>query len=343
MKTLRKLILILLLVLAYEHYTQAQIASSCPNLNFSQGNFTNWVCKISNSSGVGNTAYSYLTWTGSSPVSGRHTIMTDIYAYDNHTCNGSPNAQLALVPDGFNQSARIGNDYTMNEADAITYQMTVDSNNALLLLHFAVVFNDPSHPAEASPYFELRIQDVNGTLKNIPDNRYLVVTGNNLPGFQYCSLNIQWKDWSTVGINLLPLLGQTIYIVIATADCGYGGHFGYGYAVGECRPMEINVQYCCPATVARLEAPEGFVSYVWRGPNGNIISYNQKVNIQNPADSSIYTVTMTSALGTNTTLSCMIVCDEVDVTIKCDSTTYACYPGGVVLSATATSKISEIS
>nr|MBP7103238.1 hypothetical protein [Bacteroidales bacterium] len=343
MKTVRKIILTLLLVFACKHYTQAQIGSSCPNLNFNQGNFTNWVCKTSNSSGVGNTAYSYLTWSGSLPVSGRHTIMTDIYAYDNHTCNGTPNTKLALVPDGFNQSARIGNDYTMYEADAIIYQMTVDSNNALFLLHYAVVFDDPSHTAEASPYFELRIQDVNGNLLNIPDNRYLIVTGNNIPGFKYCSSNILWKDWSTVGINLLPLLGQTIYIVIATADCGYGGHFGYGYAVGECRPMEINLQYCCPGgSIARLEAPDGFVSYVWRGPNGNIVSYNQKVNIQNPADSSIYTVAMTSALGTNTTLSCQIVCDEVDVTIKCDSTTYACHPGGVVLSATATSKISEI-
>jgi gliding motility-associated-like protein len=340
-----KIILLSTIFLVVSYFAKSQVGSACPNLNFSQLNFTNWVCKISSSSGVGNTAYTYLTWTGSTPVSGRHTIMTDIYGYDTHTCNGSPNAQLALVPNGFNQSARIGNDYTMYEADAIIYQMTVDTNNALLLLHFAVVFDDPSHPAEAQPYFELRIQDANGTLLNVPCNRYAVTCASGIPGFIDCGTSpaIRWRDWTTVGVSLYALMGQTIYIVVATADCGYGGHYGYGYAVGECRPMRINVQYCEGSTVARLEAPEGFVSYVWHNQNGGLVGTNQKLSIQNPPDGATYTVTMTSAIGCTSTLSCVIEKTMIAPDFTIDSLTNICYPTKVHLAQFAYASGSEIS
>lgn len=343
MKTYRKIALISLLVLAYGHFAQAQLGADCPNLNFSQGNFTNWTCKTSNSFAVGNTGYSYLTWVGSLPVTGRHTIMTDIYGYDNHTCNGTPNTKLALVPDGFNQSARIGNDYTMSEADAIIYQMTVDSNNALLLLHFAIVFDDPSHSPQESPMFEIRLQDANGVLLNIPCNRYVITGGSGIPGFQNCTGSIMWKDWTSTGISLDSLIGQTIYIVISSADCSAGGHFGYGYFVGECRPMMINDQYCCKSAVGRFEAPEGFVSYVWRDVNGNIVGNNQKLSIQNPNDSSVYTVTMTSAMGCTSVLTCKVDCHEVEANFICDSTTYKCFPTGVLLADRSSTNNGEIS
>jgi len=312
-------------------YVQAQSGSACSNLNFSLGNFTNWVCKISSSSSIGNTAYQYLTWTGSTAVGGRHTIMTNIYGYDENTCNGTINAKLALVPNGFNQSARVGNMQTMCEADAIIYQMVVDTNNALMLLHFSVVFNDPSHPPEAQPCFELRIQDSSGNLLNVGCNRYFVICDASIPGFIDCSSQLRWRDWTTVGVSLFDLMGQTIYIVLATADCQYCGHYGYGYVVGECRPMEIQIQYCKGTSEARLEAPEGFVSYVWRAPNGGIVGNNQKLNIQNPPDGATYTVTMQSAIGCTSNLSCVIKKAMITPDFTCDSLTDICFPTTVHL------------
>ncbi|MDD4209578.1 MAG: gliding motility-associated C-terminal domain-containing protein [Bacteroidales bacterium] len=339
-----KAILILTIIVLLSYSLKAQIGSPCPNFNFSQQNFTNWVCKTSNSINAASTAYSSLTWTGANPVSGRHTIMTDIYGYDLHTCNGSPNAQLALIPEGFNQSARIGNDYTMSEADAIIYELTVDTNSALILLHFAVVLQDPDHPASQQPYFELRIQDANGNLLNVPCNRYYVVSGAGIPGFQDCG-DVHWRDWTTVGVSLFPLIGQTIYIVIATADCQPTGHYGYGYAVGECRPMRINVQYCEGSTVARLEAPDGFVSYQWRNQNNQIVGSNQKLSIQNPPDGATYTVTMTSAIGPHCTcnLSCVIEKTMIAPDFTIDSLTNICYPTKVHLAQFAYASGSEVS
>ncbi len=330
-----------LFLLSYQ--IMAQQRSACPNLDFSNKDFTGWVCKTSTSSGVGNTGYSYLTWTGSTPVSGRHTIMTDIYGYDTNTCDGNPNARLALVPDGFAQSARVGNDNTMSEADAIIYQMTVDTNNALLLLHFAVVFQDAEHSVEQQPYFEIRLQDANGNLLNTSWNRYAVSCGAGIPGFQDCGSDIRWRDWTTVGVNLFSLIGQTIYPIVASADCFLGAHYGYGYFVGECRPMKINVQYCEGSSVAQLEAPEGFVSYVWRNQNGEVVGTNQKLSVLNPPDAAQYTVVITSASGNADTLSSIIKRTLITPEFTCDSLSKICYPTSVNLRQQAYASGSEIS
>ena len=344
MKTYIKLRAFLLsgLLLLLNHTLHAQGRSACPNLDFSMGNFTNWVCKISSSQGATSTAYGDLTWTGSVAVGGRHTIMTNIYGYDDNTCNGTINEQLALIPDGFNQSARVGNMNVGCEADAIIYQMVVDTNNALMLLHFGVVFNDPSHQPAQQPCFELRIQDANNNLLNVGCNRYFVICDAGIPGFIDCSTQLRWRDWTTVGVSLFDLMGQTIYIVLATADCQYSGHYGYGYVVGECRPMEIQVQYCEGATVARLEAPEGFVSYVWKGPNGGVVGNNQKLSIQNPPDGATYTVTMQSAIGCTSNLSCVIEKTMIAPDFTCDSLTDICYPTTVHLAQFAYASGSDV-
>ena len=326
--------IVLLIVIVVN--VQAQSGSDCPNLDFSLGNFTNWVCKTSNSQYAASTAYNDLTWTGSVAVNGRHTIMTDIYGYDSNTCNGSPNQQLALVPNGFTQSARVGNMQTMSEADAIIYQMTVDTNNALMLLHFGIVFNDAAHQPAQQPCFEIRIQDANNNLLNVNCNRYFVICDANMPGFITCSSQLRWRDWTTIGVNLFDLMGQTICLVIIAADCSLGSHFGYGYVVGECQPMEVQVQYCEGATEARLEAPDGFVSYVWRGPNGGVVGNTQKLSIQNPSLGLRYSVTMQSTIGCISVLNVKIEKPILDADFTCDSTSHACYPSGVRLTSNAT-------
>jgi len=337
-----KTILLLSTISFLSYSLHAQEESVCPNLNFSELNFTNWVCKVATSRISYSTAYQYLKWKDSTPVFSRHTIMSDIYGYDPHTCNGSPN-KLALVPDGFHQSARIGNDSANFQADAIIYEMTVDSNNDLLLLHFAVVFYDPGHPQSKQPYFELRIQDTNGNLLNVDCNSYAVACAEDIPGFQYCDTNIRWRDWTTVGVNLSPLIGQTIYIVIATADCGAGAHFGYGYAVGECRPMKIDIHYCESALEASLVAPEGFVSYKWYNQIGVIVGIERELVLQNPPDGETYTVTMTSAIGCTSTLSCLIEKTMIAPDFIIDSLTNLCYPTKVHLAQTAYTSRSKIS
>ena len=291
---------------------QAQHAS-CPNLDFSFRNFQNWVCQTANSLNIKNTAYSALTWTGDTAIPGRHTIMTDIHGVDSNTCDSVPNVRLALVPDGFIQSARIGNSRNGGDAECIKYTMTVDSSNALFFLHFAVVMEDPLHYEAIQPRFGMRIQDTSGNLlTKCPGNWYEVLPETGIFGFNSCGTYIRWRDWTTLGVNLLPLCGQKIQIVLYATDCGTGGHFGYAYVVGECQPMSIEVQFCAQSTVARLTAPKGFQSYSWYDDRGNLVGTNQRYNAQDPPDGTVYTCRLYSANGIVSTLSTVIQKTRID-------------------------------
>jgi gliding motility-associated-like protein len=244
-------------------------------------------------------------------VDGRHTIMTDIFEKDPNTCNGpEPNTELSLVPDGFNQSARIGDGQVGANAECIKYNMTIDTNNALLLLHFAVVFQDPNHSAAEQPNFEMRIQDTNGKLlTNVPCHSYKVVSGAGISGFNTCgssSSAVHWRDWTTVGVSLLSLCGQKIQICFSSADCSQSGHYGYSYMVGECQPMSIDVQFCEGSNVARLTAPIGFTSYTWRDSRGQVVGTARKFNAQNPPDGTVYTCELMSAIGCSSKLEAVI-------------------------------------
>lgn len=277
----------------------------CPNIDFSMRNFTNWVCQTANSAGSGNTAYNSLTWTGMAAVNGRHTIITDIYGVDTRTCNGSPNAQLSLVPDGFNQCAKVGDENIGANAENIRYRMAIDTANSLLLLHFAVVFEDPGHSASEQPRFEMRIQDTTGKLLNVGCSSYNVTSGGGIPGFQTCNSSPHWRDWTTVGVSLLGLVGQKIDIVFASADCSQSGHYGYSYMVGECQPMTIEVQFCEGSNVARLTAPAGFTSYIWT-TGGSVVGTTRRISVQNPPDGTVYNCAIVSEIGCTSNLTAII-------------------------------------
>ena len=78
-------------------------------------------------------------------ASGRHTVISQ---------QGSdPNTghQLPFLPPGENRVVRLGNEQVGKQAEAITYQFTVNPDYAILLLKFAVVLEDPGHPAPAQP------------------------------------------------------------------------------------------------------------------------------------------------------------------------------------------------
>ena len=78
---------------------------------------------------------------------------------------------------------------------------------------------------------------------------------------------IYYKTWTTVGINLHPYVGQTITVVVTSADCSQGGHFGYGYIDFIC-PSSFNATtntYCSNVTSATLTVPniDPGMSFQW--------------------------------------------------------------------------------
>ena len=72
-------------------------------------------------------------------VPGRHTLITE-QGTDPRT-----NSLLPLLPEGESAVVKLGNELVGAEAESIVYTFTVDEENAILLLKFAVVLEDPMH------------------------------------------------------------------------------------------------------------------------------------------------------------------------------------------------------
>ena len=215
-----KLTYVICLVIFVFSSDLVQSQSSCTNSDFELGNFTGWTGELGSCCPI--------STTPSVIVSGRHTIMSGT-ATDPNTCNNVP-----VVAPGGTYSARLGNANNGRQAEKLTYTIpVVDASNALFIYKYAVVLQDPSHTAVDQPRFELKILNASGQVIDPVCGYYLVVADDNIPGFQNCG-SVVYKNWTTVGIDLTPYIGQQISLVFATGDCDLGGHYGYAYLDAYC-------------------------------------------------------------------------------------------------------------
>ncbi|MBW7840967.1 MAG: PKD domain-containing protein, partial [Chitinophagaceae bacterium] len=278
----------LLIVVFFSSLVSLKAQNACQNANFSMGNFTNWIGRTGTCCPINTPTVGI--------VPGRHTIMTP--GTDPVTGN-----QLQLVPPGYNFSARLGNNGTGAQGEALQYSFLVSPANALFIYNYAVVLEDPGHTPAQQPRFELRVMDAGGN--TIPCTFYQVAAAGSIPGFQNFGA-VRWKNWTQVGVDLSSYTGQIVTIEARSGDCSLGGHFGYGYIVGDCRPLEIVVQYCLGDTSALLIAPSGFQSYQWSdgvgivGTDDTLVIYNPVPGQQN------YSCTITSVTGCSATLTTLI-------------------------------------
>jgi gliding motility-associated-like protein len=311
MKQLKSFIFFYIVFLIQQTDLHSQ-ESYCKNLGFELGNFTNWV------------GYTWVYSTdepdiNTSKVMGivgrRHTIMTDTNEYDINTGN-----ELRKIPPGYKFSARIGDAITNSDysprcwEQCLRYTMTIDSNNALLVMKFALVLQYASnHSKITEPRFRLTLYDKNGV--TIPDcANYDVYSSNEdikgfhtyIPSDGQDTVPVQWRDWTTVGANLLKYIGQTITIEFMSADCTKHFHYGYAYFVAECHPLCITVNYCADDSIASLVAPEGFETYSWTNSSGTTIDTLRTIYLINAIEGATYSCRMTSATGCTVNLQSII-------------------------------------
>lgn len=195
----------------------------------------------------------------------RHTIVWDTLATDPRT-----NDQLRMVPSGANASVRLGNWQYGNGTEAITYKYIVDGSNSILLVNYAIVLEEPTgHGEDGVPRFIIKIKDENG--KTIDDLCGVVDLNsetkggsgwNTVSSGSYYGENIVYKDWTTLGLNLDPYVGQTIYISVETFDCFWDGHYGYAYFTMDCQAARIKNTSCGVQASMTVHAPTGFY-YEW--------------------------------------------------------------------------------
>jgi len=269
----------------------AQSTSSCINADFSMGDFTNWQGETGGCCPI--------VTPNNGIITGRQTIMTGS-GTDVNACNG-----ITVVAPGQLFSARLGSEVTGAQAEKLIYTFAIDSTNDLLIYKYAVVLQDPGHTPAAQPRFQLRVLNAGGQLVDPVCGQYLVVSGAGIPGFQHCINGVIWKDWTTVGLDLSPYIGQNITVEFGAGDCALGGHFGYAYINAFCSPLQLVTDYCTGSVSATITAPIGF-TYQW-----STGETTQSININNPVSGSTYSCTLTSVTGCQVTLSSVL--QPVDV------------------------------
>lgn len=240
-----------------------------PNIDFENGDFTNWQCYLgtTRSSGGNN----IINVSPSSPTLGRHTILGPANAGQTDPYGNFP----VLCPNGSNFSVKLGNTNTGRQAQRISYTFTIPAAQNLfsLVYNYAVVFQNPTHPLYDQPRFTAKVYDV-ATNSSLSCASFDFVATANLPGFILSPLStagnpIYYKTWTPVTINLSGQAGRTIRIEFTSADCTQGAHFGYAYVDvnTNCSSPVLGASYCPGATSINLTAPYGYQTYTWFNSN----------------------------------------------------------------------------
>lgn len=205
---------------------------------------------------------------------------------------------LSLLPTGESQVVRLGNEQVGAQAESLTYHFIVDNDNPILFVKFAVVLEDPQHNQIEQPRFVMRIMDKNGKL--IEDcAEYDIYSGGDIEGFQRYG-GVQWRDWTNVGLDMSKFAGQEVLVQFVTYDCTQSGHYGYAYFTAQCIPNRLHFSSCKSANFT-VEAPAGFVSYLW--DNGD---QSQSSTRTKTGNSMTLNCTVTSATGCAFTLSALV-------------------------------------
>ena len=219
-------------------------------------------------------AYTGIINHGSSSESSRHTLHTDPNELDPQT-----HSQLHTVPPGYSSSVRLGNWLSGGQAEALLYEMEVDTTIAdLLLLHYAAVLENPSHYPNQQPRFKFEILNSNMQVIDAECGVADFIANSNL-GWHEAGRYVLWKDWTTIGIDLTPYAGQIISIRFTTYDCSQGGHYGYAYFTLECGRKNTQTESCGNILSNTYTVPAGF-NYLWYTESpSNPVSTSRSLNI----------------------------------------------------------------
>ena len=160
--------------------------------------------------------------------------------YDKGEVDPRTGGRLNTVPLEDIASVRLGNWDINAQAEAIEYDMHVDTSQySILLINYAIVMQNPNHDEKAQPRFTLQ------TLRRTATGSYVAFDEDMCGDADFSAgytdgdgwgkapgadgITVEYKTWSTVGLNLAEHHGEDIRIRFTTYDCAEKGHYGYAY------------------------------------------------------------------------------------------------------------------
>lgn len=96
----------------------------------------------------------------------------------------------------------------------------------VFVFSFATVLENPGHPYDQQPFFQVRLYDQNN---NLIQSRCLVSVENDCIFNSLNSGNLLYSDWSCLKLNTRSILGEPARVEFSVADCTQGAHHGYAY------------------------------------------------------------------------------------------------------------------
>jgi len=263
-------------------------AQACPpNIDFETGTFDGWTCYLGTTAAVN--GENIINISPASPTPNRQTM----YSYAANAGELDQYGGFPVVcPNGSGYSIRLGNNLPGTQAEGVSYEFTIPSNQNVysLIYHYAVVFQDPNHRPEEQPRMEIEV-------KNVTDNEIIscssftfIPYGTLLPGF-FTSSNprgdtpVWCKNWSAVSVNLDGMAGKTIRLFFKTADCTFRRHFGYAYidVNSECTDEFVGAKYCPDDTAVNVTAPYGYQNYTWYNSSfSQVLGSDQTIRFSPP-------------------------------------------------------------
>jgi hypothetical protein len=139
------------------------------------------------------------------------------------------------------------------ETEQATYTMNVSPGSTWFAYLFAIVLQSTAggHTSAQHPFFQVTVKDTGGNQIGGANGLYYMTSAdaanpaNNFleqPGCAYNSyLDVYYKKWTKVTVDLSAYIGQTVSIEFRTADCSVGGHFGYAYITASCDTTQIGI------------------------------------------------------------------------------------------------------
>lgn len=200
----------------------------------------------------------------------QHNKITNTADLDPRTAN-----HLHTIPPGDTAAVRLGDFGTTNDelkrGESILYELHIDTNDYdLFVLRYATVLSLlNTRINKDKPRFSIRLFDENclpiqplcycrelyddGNLVNW-DTAYYTYGGVTSPYI--------WHDWTSMGIDVAPYHGKTIYLQLSTSDGNANGN-AYAYFTLHCARKQIDhLQQCSDNIANTFYAPEGF-QYRW--------------------------------------------------------------------------------
>ncbi len=311
-----------------------------PNIDYEWGDFTNWQTNIGTVDTIINLTDTFniidlpaSTWlfNANTPPFPQRQVLMD------RNLNGIDYyGQFPVNPQGRGgrYSLKLGSDEDASDApqhglpnkkaESARYIITVPNpaTDYSITFSYAVVLENPDgtsagggtqnvsiHQNFAQPRFRVKMYDaVTGEL--VPCANFNFVADEQLPGF-FNSIHsyehrsdaaVKCKDWTDVFVNLSRYAGRTLYLEFTTADCTYGGHFGYAYVdVVECG-LNASGVYNCRDHSGVMTGPPGFQHYAWYNNDYSAsVGAGQNVTIPNAVPGANYWCVVTPYNNTGCT------------------------------------------